>query len=76
VVPQQAEDLKHHRKVALKVLRPEISALIGAERFLTEIRVTAGLQHPHLLPLFDSGAAGDAREIFIVESWLREVVPR
>ena len=55
----QAEDLKHHRKVALKVLRPELSAVLGGDRFLAEIRVTAGLQHPHLLPLFDSGAAGD-----------------
>src|SRR5204863_714870 len=54
-----AEDLKHHRKVALKVLRPELSAVLGGDRFLAEIRVTAGLQHPHLLPLFDSGAAGD-----------------
>jgi serine/threonine-protein kinase len=55
----QAEDLKHQRKVALKVLRPELSAALGGERFLAEIRVTAGLQHPHLLPLFDSGAAGE-----------------
>jgi serine/threonine-protein kinase len=52
-----AEDLKHHRRVALKVLRPELSALLGAERFLKEIEVTANLQHPHLLPLFDSGEA-------------------
>ena len=50
-----AEDLKHHRKVALKVLRPELAAAIGAERFLAEIRTTANLQHPHILPLFDSG---------------------
>jgi eukaryotic-like serine/threonine-protein kinase len=54
----QAEDLKHQRKVALKVLRPELSAVLGGDRFLAEIRVTAGLQHPHLLPLFDSGTAG------------------
>jgi tRNA A-37 threonylcarbamoyl transferase component Bud32 len=52
-----AEDLKHRRRVALKVLRPELSALLGAERFLREIEVTAGLQHPHILPLFDSGEA-------------------
>jgi eukaryotic-like serine/threonine-protein kinase len=52
-----ARDLKHDRKVALKVLHPELSAVIGSERFLTEIRVTAGLQHPHILPLFDSGEA-------------------
>ncbi len=50
-----ATDLKHGRRVAVKVLRPEIAALVGAQRFLTEIRVTAGLQHPHILPLFDSG---------------------
>ncbi|MFI5209093.1 MAG: protein kinase [Gemmatimonadales bacterium] len=52
-----AEDLKHHRQVAVKVLRPELAAVIGAERFLTEITTTANLQHPHILPLFDSGAA-------------------
>jgi len=55
----QAEDLKHQRKVALKVLRPELSAVLGGDRFLAEIRVTAGLQHPHILPLFDSGTAGE-----------------
>jgi serine/threonine-protein kinase len=52
-----AQDLKHHRKVAIKVLRPELAAVIGAERFLSEIRTTANLQHPHILALFDSGAA-------------------
>ncbi|MEO8637031.1 MAG: protein kinase [Gemmatimonadales bacterium] len=52
-----AQDLKHDRKVAIKVLRPELAAVIGAERFLSEIRTTANLQHPHILPLFDSGAA-------------------
>ncbi len=52
-----AHDLKHDRKVAIKVLHPELSAVIGGERFLAEIRVTANLQHPHILPLFDSGAA-------------------
>jgi serine/threonine-protein kinase len=52
-----AEDLKHDRKVALKVLRPELAAVIGSDRFLTEIKVTAALQHPHILPLHDSGAA-------------------
>jgi eukaryotic-like serine/threonine-protein kinase len=52
-----AEDLKHHRKVAVKVLRPELAAVLGAERFLQEIEVTAKLQHPHILPLFDSGMA-------------------
>src|SRR5512140_3728196 len=52
-----AHDLKHDRKVAVKVLRPELAAVIGAERFLSEIRTTANLQHPHILPLHDSGAA-------------------
>ncbi|HKI95121.1 MAG TPA: protein kinase [Gemmatimonadales bacterium] len=52
-----ATDLKHDRQVALKVLRPELAAVIGAERFLAEIKTTAGLQHPHILPLHDSGEA-------------------
>ncbi len=52
-----AEDLKHHRKVAVKVLRPELAAILGAERFLKEIETTANLQHPHILPLHDSGEA-------------------
>jgi serine/threonine-protein kinase len=52
-----AEDLRHQRKVALKVLRPELSAILGAERFLQEIRIVAHLQHPHVLPLFESGNA-------------------
>jgi serine/threonine-protein kinase len=50
-----AHDLRHDRKVALKVLRPELSAVIGAERFLVEIKTTANLQHPHILALYDSG---------------------
>ena len=50
-----AHDLRHHRRVALKVLDPELGAVLGAERFLGEIKVTANLQHPNLLPLFDSG---------------------
>jgi serine/threonine-protein kinase len=50
-----ARDLRHDRRVALKVLRPELGAVLGVERFLSEIRVTANLQHPNLLPLFDSG---------------------
>ena len=53
-----AEDLKHKRKVALKVLKPELAAVLGAERFVQEITTTAALQHPHILPLFDSGSAG------------------
>src|SRR4029077_4016643 len=52
-----AEDLKHDRKVAIKVLRPELAAVIGAERFLKEIKTTANLQHPHILGLIDSGSA-------------------
>ena len=52
-----AHDLRHGRRVALKLLKPELAAVIGAERFLGEIRTTANLQHPHILPLFDSGAA-------------------
>ena len=52
-----ADDLKHERKVALKVLKPELAAVVGAERFLAEIKTTANLTHPHILPLFDSGEA-------------------
>jgi serine/threonine-protein kinase len=52
-----ADDLKHERKVALKVLKPELAAVVGAERFLAEIKTTASLQHPHILPLYDSGEA-------------------
>ena len=51
-----AEDVRHHRKVAVKVLRPELAAVLGSERFLREITITAGLEHPHILPLLDSGA--------------------
>src|SRR3954464_5628098 len=50
-----AEDLKHRRQVAIKVLRPELAAVIGAERFLREIQTIATLQHPHILGLIDSG---------------------
>lgn len=53
-----ARDVRHQRRVALKVLKPELGAVLGVERFLAEIRVTANLQHPNLLPLFDSGEAG------------------
>jgi serine/threonine protein kinase len=52
-----AADLKHDRKVALKVLKPELAAVLGADRFVVEIKTTAALQHPHILPLFDSGSA-------------------
>jgi Tol biopolymer transport system component/tRNA A-37 threonylcarbamoyl transferase component Bud32 len=61
-----ADDVRHDRKVAVKVLRPELAAVIGAERFLAEIKLTANLQHPHILPLFDSGEA---------ESFLYYVMP-
>ncbi|HVL18861.1 MAG TPA: protein kinase, partial [Gemmatimonadales bacterium] len=50
-----AHDLRHERKVAIKVLRPELAAVIGAERFVREIRTVAALQHPHILGLIDSG---------------------
>jgi hypothetical protein len=53
-----ARDLKHDRPVALKTLRPELAVVLGGERFLREIRITANLQHPHILPLLDSGEAG------------------
>ncbi len=52
-----AQDLKHDRKVAVKVLRPELAAVVGADRFLHEIKLTANLQHPHILALHDSGEA-------------------
>jgi serine/threonine protein kinase len=52
-----AHDVRHDRKVAVKILHPELAAVLGPERFLTEMRVTANLQHPHILPLFDSGTA-------------------
>src|SRR5438874_835074 len=54
-----ASDPKHGRRVAIKVLNPAIAGVIGAERFLSEIRIAATLQHPNLLPLFDSGEADD-----------------
>src|SRR5215216_5326730 len=56
-----AHDIKHDRKVALKVLRPELAAVLGAERFVQEIKTTAKLQHPHILPLYDSGSTAGAQ---------------
>src|SRR5262245_23275127 len=56
-VVYRAQDLQHGRAVAVKVLRPELASLIGNERFLAEIRLTAKLQHPHILPLLESGEA-------------------
>jgi serine/threonine protein kinase len=58
-----ADDIKHGRKVALKVLKPELAAMVGAERFLAEIKTTANLQHPHILPLHDSGEADSFTEL-------------
>ena len=52
-----AEDLKHHRKVAVKVLRPDLAATLGSDRFLREIEVAARLQHPHILVVLDYGEA-------------------
>ncbi|MEO7134340.1 MAG: protein kinase, partial [Vicinamibacterales bacterium] len=52
-----ADDIKHGRQVAVKVLRPDLVASIGAERFLQEITIAANLQHPHIVPLHDSGQA-------------------
>ena len=56
-----AEDLKHHRKVAVKVMRPELAATLGPERFVREIEIAAQLTHPHILPLYDSGEADGRR---------------
>src|SRR5687768_4691002 len=55
-----AQDIRHDRQVAVKVVKPEIVAAVGADRFINEIRTTAHLKHPHVLPLFDSGSVGDA----------------
>jgi len=62
-----AHDPRHDRKVALKVLRPELAEALGPERFLREITTTANLRHPHILPLYDSGTAGpgDGRTQFL-----------
>src|SRR5512133_3508218 len=53
-----ARELKHDRDVAIKVLKPDLAAAVGADRFIKEIRTIAHLKHPHILPLFDSGSAG------------------
>jgi len=63
-----AQDLRHDRKVALKVLRPELAAILGGDRFLQEIKTTANLQHPHILPLHDSGVAGG--QVFYVMPYI------
>jgi serine/threonine protein kinase/tetratricopeptide (TPR) repeat protein len=54
-----AQDIRHHRPVALKVLHPHLAEALGPERFLREIQIAARLQHPHIVPLYDSGQAGD-----------------
>ena len=59
-----ARDLKHDREVAIKVLKPDVAVIVGADRFLTEIKTTAQLKHPHILPLFDSGS--DASVLYFV----------
>ena len=55
-----AEDLKHHRRVAVKVLHPELASALGHERFLREVQISAALQHPHILTLIDSGGFSNA----------------
>lgn len=70
-----AADLKHDRDVAVKVLRSELAAVLGAERFVQEIKTTASLQHPHILPLFDSGTAGSAGEGGLGGHFLYYVMP-
>src|ERR1035437_1318378 len=64
-----AHDVKHDRHVALKVLKPELAAVLGAERFVVEIKTTAALQHPHILALFDSGTADGF--LFYVMPWIQ-----
>jgi len=68
-----ADDLKHHRKVAIKVLRPELGALLGPDRFAREIRIAASLNHPHILPLYDSGevAVEGASLLYYVMPYVR-----
>ena len=61
-----ARDLRHDRDVAIKVLHPDLGAALGGERFLTEIRTTARLQHPHILPLLDSGDGGNGLLYYVM----------
>ena len=65
-----ARDERHQRNVAIKVVRPDLAAALGAERFLHEIRVTANLAHPHILPLHDSGVA-DRLLYYDLPQWIR-----
>ncbi len=69
-----AEDLKHRRKVAVKVLRPDLAAALGPERFLREVTIAANLQHPHVLPLYDSGQADGF--LYYVMPFVDRVSPR
>jgi serine/threonine-protein kinase len=74
-----AEDVKHHRRVAIKVLKPDLAAVIGAERFLREIHTVAALQHPHILGLIDSGeASGSAYFVmpYVEGESLRDLLTR
>ncbi len=64
-----ADDVKHHRQVAIKVLRPELGSLLGPDRFTREIRIAAALNHPHILPLYDSGDADG--QLFYVMPYIR-----
>src|SRR5215510_11299339 len=70
-----AQDLKHDRQVAIKVLKPELAAVLGAERFVVEIKTTAALQHPHILPLFDSGTTASHPERSEGSAFLFYVMP-
>jgi serine/threonine-protein kinase len=63
-----AEDAKHHRRVAVKVMRPELAATLGSERFLREVEIAAQLSHPHILPMYDSGEADGL--LFYVMPWV------
>ena len=63
-----AEDLKHKRKVAVKVMRPELAATLGSDRFLREVEIAANLSHPHILPMYDSGEADGI--LYYVMPWV------
>ncbi len=69
-----AHDLKHDRQVAIKVLREDLAASLGSERFLREIQIAAKLQHPHILPLYDSGQAGEIL-FYVMPSTKTEATP-
>src|SRR2546423_9430603 len=74
-----AHDVRHDRDVAIKVLHPDLGAALGSERFLSEIKTTAKLQHPHILPLIDSGEADTLLYYvmpFVIGELLRERLER